>query len=162
MRNTISNKRTRHCARGAAAIALACALAALPARADETVPGPVQADVVKVVDGDTLTVKARIWLGQHVLTNVRIAGIDTPELHSKSADERDRAEAARAKLEAAVASGRVVLSDVKFDKYGGRVLAKVETDTGESVATLMLNSGLARVYDGGKRTAWCDESQAER
>ncbi|HCX68087.1 MAG TPA: nuclease, partial [Rhodobiaceae bacterium] len=46
---------------------LACALLAIfsafPAYAAERMAGPVEAEVVRVVDGDTLVARARIWLG---------------------------------------------------------------------------------------------------
>ena len=48
--------------------------------ASEVLPGPIAADVIKVIDGDTLPVRARIWLGQEVEINVRLADVDTPEL----------------------------------------------------------------------------------
>ena len=40
--------------------------------------GPVPAFVERVVDGDTLVVRARIWLGQELRIMVRVAGIDAP------------------------------------------------------------------------------------
>ena len=48
----------------------------------ETLPGPIPAEVLKVVDGDTLEVEARIWLGQGVQVSVRLRGVDTPELRA--------------------------------------------------------------------------------
>ena len=46
----------------------------------ETLTGPVAAIVERVVDGDTLAVRARVWLGQDIHVLVRIRGIDAPEL----------------------------------------------------------------------------------
>jgi endonuclease YncB( thermonuclease family) len=51
-------------------------------------PGPIPAEVLEVVDGDTLTVRALIWLGQVVETNVRVDGIDTPEIRARCDRER--------------------------------------------------------------------------
>ena len=74
---------------------LAAAPLAPPALA-EMLPGPVPAAVIEVIDGDTVRVRARVWLGQDVETAVRIAGIDTPELRGADCDaERRLAEAAR-------------------------------------------------------------------
>ncbi len=50
----------------AAALLAAAITADSPAR--ELLPGPVPARVIQVIDGDTLVVKARIWLGQDVET----------------------------------------------------------------------------------------------
>ncbi len=94
---------------GIAAAVLAAAVLALAAvHAAETLPGPVPADVLEIVDGDTVTVKARIWLGQDVVINVRIDGIDTPESVRPGCEaERELAGAARAMLEETLASRRV-------------------------------------------------------
>ena len=37
-----------------------------PSQAKDVLAGPVPAEVVRVVDGDTLLVRAEIWLGQTV------------------------------------------------------------------------------------------------
>ena len=53
--------------------------AAPPQRlAEEALAGPVRAVVERVVDGDTVDVRARIWLGQSLTVRVRIDGVDTP------------------------------------------------------------------------------------
>lgn len=126
------------------------------------VPGPIPAEVIQVVDGDTIAVRARIWLGQEVETHVRIAGIDAPEIKGRCEHERQMAEEARSLLVKSLGEGRVLLREVRNDKYGGRVIAEVDTAKGENVAELMLRSGLARLYDGGRRQSWCSPSEAER
>ncbi len=45
---------------------------------------------------------------------------------------------------------------MRHDKFGGRVLARVESNAGEDIATLLIAAGLGRPYDGGKRASWCD------
>lgn len=124
--------------------------AALPA----TVPGPVRAAVVNVIDGDTILVRADVWIGQVVETRVRLLGIDAPELHGRCSEETERARQAKATL-AQLASTAVLLTDVRPDKYGGRVLAHVQTPDHVDVAHRMLDAGLARAYDGGHRAPWC-------
>ncbi len=126
----------------------------LPAAAEE-IAGPVSAEVLRVIDGDTVAVKARIWLGQDVTVNARLRGIDAPELHGKCQREKDMAEAARLKLAAAVGTKTVRLTNIENDKYAGRVLADVVTDDGIDLARAMLASGLVRPYDGGTRQPWC-------
>jgi endonuclease YncB( thermonuclease family) len=127
----------------------------LNAMAAETFAGPVTAAVVSAVDGDTLDVNVRIWLGIDIATRVRVRGIDTPELHSRCAAEKAMAEAARVKL-AALAGSAVRLSNVANDKYGGRVDADVATASGTDIAPAMIATGLAHPYDGkGARADWC-------
>ncbi len=124
-------------------------------RGGSEAPGPVTAEVLAVIDGDTIDVRALIWIDQNVETRVRLAGVDTPELRGKCDRERDLAMAARAFVIDAVGGTMVTLDDVRYDKYGGRVLARVRTVSGEDLATLIIAAGLGRAYAGGKRDDWC-------
>jgi endonuclease YncB( thermonuclease family) len=139
----------------AVSIAIAVASAAGTAIAAERLAGPVSATVERVIDGDTLVVSARIWLGLTMTTHVRLRGIDTPETHQpKCASEKAMGLQATAKL-TELAGSDVVLADIENDKYGERVDAAVTTPTGLDVAAAMVASGLARPYDGGTRGDWC-------
>ncbi len=129
---------------------------AAPAEAKDVLAGPVEAEVVRVVDGDTLAVRARIWLGQTVEVDVRLAGIDAPELRGKCAEERARAEAARAFL-ARLAEGKSVrLTEVARDKFGGRVVAHVASDEAPDFSAALSANGYARSYAGKTRGGWCE------
>lgn len=134
---------------------LSALLVARPAIAGEVLPGPVMGRVLKVLDGDTLIVRARVWVGQDIEIKVRISGIDAPEMRGRCADEREHARAARDYLRARVKSGVVRLHLVQYGKYAGRVLARVETEDGADIATEMIRAGMARAYGGGKRASWC-------
>jgi endonuclease YncB( thermonuclease family) len=117
--------------------------------------GPVSADVVRVIDGDTFEANARIWIGETVAVRVRIAGIDAPELHARCDDEYRRAVAARDYLAQRIQGASVELSRVHNDKYGGRVDADVSDAKGD-VGKAMIARKLARPYLGGRRGGWCD------
>jgi len=78
-----------------------------PAVAAERISGPVAANVLRVIDGDTLTVKAQIWLGQELTVSARIRGIDAPEIHGKCMREKSMAAAATNRL-FAIAGGASV------------------------------------------------------
>jgi endonuclease YncB( thermonuclease family) len=134
---------------------LAFASAVVLVGGGDSLPGPVPARVLEVVDGDTIKVRARVWLGQEVETNVRLAGIDAPELHGRCPRERAMAEDAKRYLAGRIGNQDVRLRDVRFDKYGGRVLATVETPRGEDLAQGMVAAGLARRYGGETRQPWC-------
>ena len=118
--------------------------------------GPVRAQVVRVIDGDTFDASARIWLGQAVEIRVRIMGIDAPELHARCDAERERAEAAREYLARRIEGGEVKLTSVRYDKYAGRVDASVADKSGD-VARAMLKAHMARPYEGGRRASWCED-----
>ena len=143
-----------------AVAALTVAAGAGYLRATEGISGPVTARVLRVIDGDTIAVRARIWIGQSVDTRVRIVGVDTPELRGECALEIELAAAARELVVEALGDQPVTLRDVRYDKFGGRVLARVESSTGEDIARLLIAAGLGRPYDGGKRAPWCDAPDA--
>ena len=117
--------------------------------------GPVTAEVIRVLDGDTFDVRAQIWVGHFIETRVRINGIDTPEMRSKCLDEKDKANAAKQALEKMVLQQTVYLIDIENGKYAGRVLAKAQTMDGTDLADAMIKQGYARPYNGGKRAGWC-------
>ncbi|MCW5771414.1 MAG: nuclease [Rhodospirillaceae bacterium] len=137
----------------AAMAASACMAGAEPRRHIE---GPITARLLRVVDGDTIEVLAGIWPDHYVEARVRIAGIDAPELRGRCAAEVERALAAKERVSALLAAGRLQLRDVHYGKYAGRVVARVLTEDGRDVAALLLADKLARPYGGGRRAGWCD------
>ena len=140
---------------GGLAFGLAMALGPAVALAGERLPGPFVATVVEVIDGDTLSVEVPVWLGVALSTKVRLKGIDTPEIHGRCPREKSLAADARRRL-ADAATQQVRLTNVEGDKYYGRVEADVATvPDGQDLSAVMLASGLARSYDGGKRASWC-------
>ncbi len=120
-----------------------------------SVPGPVPATVLRVIDGDTLMVRARIWIGQEIEIKVRLSGVDAPELRGKCESERILARQARDLVAASIAGGEVSLHAVQYGKFAGRVLARVETSAGDDLGTALLDSGLGRPYRGKRRQGWC-------
>lgn len=130
--------------------------ASAPAAAGaDLLAGPVRAEVVRVIDGDTLAVRADIWIGQSVAISVRIRGIDTPEMRGKCPEETALAAAARDLL-AELAGPVVAVVNVENDKYGGRVVADVRSGAGLDLASAMIERGYAQPYSGrGPRLDWC-------
>ena len=114
-----------------------------------------QADVLRVLDGDTFEARVRVWPGIEITTKVRLRHIDAPELRARCPEERIKAEAAREALRVILAEGDVMVVRVGIDKYGGRVLADAGTRTTPDVAALLLTRGLVRPYAGGRRESWC-------
>jgi micrococcal nuclease len=132
------------------------AVASLAGPRHDILPGPVFGEVLDVLDGDTITVRMKVWIGQDVETHVRIAGIDTPELKARCKSERDHAEAAKAALAQLLADGKVTLYNIRLEKYAGRVLAQAVNTDGTVIANHMIAKGHARPYHGAKRQSWCD------
>jgi len=124
----------------------------------EIIEGPVRARVLRVIDGDSLLVEARIWLGQNIETNVRVLGIDAPELRARCDHERFLAHQSKSFVENRVAGKDVLLKRIQFGKFANRVLAQVVTPDGEDLGAVLIYAGLARHYEGGARRGWCDGS----
>lgn len=122
------------------------------AMAREEISGPVSAEILRVVDGDTLLVEARPWPQQKMEVYVRIRGIDAPELKSKCEAVRVAGQDARHALETMAAqSSKIQLIRISGDKYFGRIVADVILSDGHSVADGLLLAGLVRTYDGGRK-----------
>lgn len=116
------------------------------------IEGPVVAHVLRIIDGDTLLVRARPWPQYEIETYVRLRGIDAPEIRSPCAGERRAARHARHRLARLMpAATDVTLSRISGDKYFGRILADVITAEGVDAARELLASGLVETYSGGQR-----------
>ncbi|MCY3723314.1 MAG: thermonuclease family protein [Candidatus Poribacteria bacterium] len=144
---------------------------------------------VQVYDGDTIKdVRVLLleqdfekwqlgeyWPGVHITergveiqTDIRIAGIDTPEKRTptKNADGSPRSQASRQREKAAAAASRQALilmlksngnhfsiSDPIHGKYAGRTVADVHVNEVD-VATYLIQKGHAKFYDGGTKPEW--------
>jgi len=129
-----------------------------PVFASDFIAGPVEARVIKVQDGDSLIVMARIWPGHDVRAHVRLRGIDAPELRGKCEQEKVQAKEARSELVRLVGTQKVFLRRIDKGKYYGRVLARVDSASGIDLADALLEAGLARPYEGRKRHSWCADA----
>ena len=126
-----------------------------PSRADEILPGPVPAQVVRVIDGDTIEVMASVWPGVTSMARVRLASIDTPELNSPCLGARALAFEARTVVENAVAGVPLRLVHIRPEHAYGRILADVQLGDGTDLGELLLSVGLAKPFARRVRCDWC-------
>lgn len=125
------------------------------------IPGPVRADLIRVVDGDTILVSAMPWPQQSIEVYVRLRGIDAPEKKGKCADGRRAGLLAQQALsEMLDGQSHVQLMQVAGDKYFGRVIADVRLEDGRNPAQELLSGGFVVAYDGGRKTRACPISQS--
>ena len=128
----------------------------IPATFAQTLPGPVPAEIVRVIDGDTVRVRAKIWINQTIEVSVRVAEIDTPEVH-RPACPAERKTADRATEAARAFLGKnVFLHNIHNGKYAGRVVAEVHHKSRGRLSKHLLDLGLA-VAEGAK-DPWCDQT----
>lgn len=117
--------------------------------------GPIPAIVTRIIDGDTVEVRAQIWLEQEIIVKVRLAGIDAPEMKAACDEARQAALEARALVMREIDGARVLLTEIHGGKYFGRVIGRIITPKGEDLSALLLAAGLATPYSGGRRRAMC-------
>lgn len=119
-----------------------------PKNIPKFVPDIQVARVIKVYDGDTITIASYYPNDVNKLYkfSVRLYGIDCPEKYSKIKSERDTAELATHFLTDLILNKIVTLHIYELDKYG-RLLADVFIN-GLSCSHLMLENRYAVKYNG--------------
>lgn len=103
--------------------------------------------LVRVIDGDTF-----VYAG----ARIRIADIDTPEVHGRCPEESALAAQATRRLGVLLAQGPFELhrlpSGRDHDRYGREL--RIVTRGGRSLGDVMVAEGLARTWTG-RREPWC-------
>lgn len=117
------------------------------------VPQITQGKVIKVYDGDTITIASRFYDDPCIWRfSVRLRGIDTPEMKGGNVLERIKAKEAQSALERLIFMKMVKLKNVSTEKYG-RVLADVYLDD-LHINQYMLDNRYANSYNGRKKKEW--------
>jgi len=127
--------------------------------ATSALANPYQYRVTRVLDGDTIEFDAPflpVELKQ--VLKLRIIEVDTPEKGSLAKCQAEADKALRAtnftkRMVGTATRHEVIL--VSWDKYGGRVLGDLILD-GKSLKKMLIESGHARPYNGGKKASWCN------
>ncbi|ABD53497.1 thermonuclease family protein [Jannaschia sp. CCS1] len=124
------------------------------------------AEVIRIIDGDTLEVRVELWPGLTASYSVRVRGIDAPERRGADCEEeRAWGEEARQRAERLYDPESLVrLQNVEYDVYSGRVVADVlrwRSDRWLSFADEMIERGMAvEWYPDQDNILWCDLAQA--
>mgnify|MGYP003326517070 CR=1 FL=1 len=107
------------------------------------------ADIIRVVDGDTIDISIDLGFEVARKERVRIAGINAPEIHTKDAAEKAAGMTARQFVVDWVAKHpQVTVTTVKDAEKYGRYLAHVVGTDGQDLGQLLLAANLAKPYDG--------------
>ena len=110
--------------------------------------------VKKVIDGDTVLITVDLGFRIYFDMPIRLYGIDTPELHSKDADEKLKATNAKVYVEKKIDGKRVtVKTKMEQEKYG-RWLADIYYEENKEIRWLnseLITQGYAKSYFGGKK-----------
>ncbi len=114
-------------------------------------PPITEGQVIKVYDGDTITIATRLPYPESPLYRfpVRLNGIDCPEIKGKSEDEKSIAQLARKELENLIMHKTITLKNIQNEKFG-RVLADVYLND-LHLNQYMIAKKFAVAYDGGTK-----------
>jgi len=121
------------------------------------IPPINQGQVIKVYDGDTITIASKLPYPESPLYrfSIRLFGIDSPEIKGKTTEEKEAAKKSQKALEDLILHKIIYLKDNAQEKYG-RILANIYVDapTNENpgnqihINKWMLDNGYAYEYDG--------------
>ena len=113
------------------------------------------AEMVRIVDGDTLDADIDLGFDVHVKKRIRLYGVNTPESRTRDLEEKKRGKAATQYVEGwfiAHCEGvgfEFTLLSKELGKFG-RVLGIVKTDS-RTLNEDLITDGHAVEYFGGKR-----------
>ncbi|NJN72188.1 MAG: nuclease [Limnothrix sp. RL_2_0] len=112
----------------------------------------VVAEVVKVVDGDTVDIVIDLGFSISKKERIRVADIDTPESRTRDLAEKKLGLEAKDYLENALTTAeQIIIKTEKEDKYG-RFLGWLYLDGATvSLNEIMIAEGYAWPYDGGTK-----------
>ena len=127
------------------------------------VPPITEGIVIKVYDGDTITIATSLYISQSqpisplipvtYRMSIRLVGIDAPEMKTKNPLEKELAKKSQQALEDLILNKPVQLKNVSTEKYG-RILADVYVNN-LHVNKWLLDNSYAVEYDGGtKKQDW--------
>lgn len=109
--------------------------------------------VIKVYDGDTITIASKLPYPESPLYrfSVRLNGIDCPEIKGKNETEKECAQIAKNEMSNLILNKIVSLKNVETEKYG-RILADVYLGD-LHLNKYMIEKRLAVEYDGGTKVS---------
>lgn len=108
--------------------------------------------VIKVYDGDTITIASKVpglYNSPIYKFSIRLNGIDTPEMRTKDEDEKEIAILARDALSEKIMGKEIRLENIKTEKYG-RVLCDIYLDQSH-LNKWLIDEKYALPYDGGTK-----------
>ena len=109
------------------------------------------AEVLRIVDGDTLDARIDLGFDVHVNKRIRLMGIDTWESRTRDKAEKVKGLAAKARLKELLKQDK---NKFKLISHGtgkfGRVLGDIEISVG-NVCDILVEEGHAYSYFGGNK-----------
>jgi endonuclease YncB( thermonuclease family) len=112
--------------------------------------------VYKVYDGDTCSVVFRHG-GEFLKTNIRLNGIDAPELKTDNELEKLAGELVAGYVREMINEKEITAVLIKHDKYGSRYVGDIYLNDNTTLSEHLLLRGYVINYGGGKKEEWTNE-----
>lgn len=113
-----------------------------------------EAELIRVVDGDTLIASISLGFDTYVKKTIRFQGFNAPESRTRNLEEKKRGLAAKDRVKEILEENdnKFILKSHGVGKYG-RCLGEifVETLGDDSLQKTLINEGHGVEYNGGKR-----------
>lgn len=108
-----------------------------------------KAKVIDIYDGDTCTIA--MWVGfQRYSFKLRLFGIDTPELRTKNAAEKEAGYKAKEYLSNLILGKKIKIVFADKEEKFGRLMGTIYLGE-KNINSLMVSAGHAKEYFGGKK-----------
>lgn len=111
-----------------------------------------QANLVKIVDGDTLDADIDLGFSVWVRKRIRLVNIDTWESRTRDKEEKKKGLAAKARLKELIKENKnqFIITSHGLGKFG-RVLGEIFLDDDRNVNDILIEEGHAYEYHGGNK-----------
>ncbi len=116
------------------------------------------AEIIRIIDGDTFVARITIFPHLEATHSVRILLIQAPELSGNCPQEKQLAKQAKMRLQELLPIGsnvQIRIND-RFDSFG-RVLAHVHHATYGDIAKRLITENHAVASAKGKKHEWCED-----
>ena len=114
-------------------------------------PWIYNAEVKKIIDGDTLDVLIDLGFKIFKHDRIRLFGVNTPEIRTSNVEEKKMGLAAKEFVNQwlITVGNKVIIETIidKGEKYG-RILARVWNEEGKCLNEDLIKSGLGKIYFG--------------
>jgi len=115
-----------------------------------------KAKVIEIYDGDSCTIA--MWVGfQRYSFKLRLFGIDTPELRTKNAAEKEAGYKAKEYLVGLILGKKVKIVFADKEEKFGRLLGTIYLN-GKNINQMMVTAGHAKEYFGGKKEEYSNSN----
>ncbi|MFP6713175.1 MAG: hypothetical protein VB913_15930 [Rhodospirillales bacterium] len=126
------------------------------ASAQKWIEGPVSVELVRVIDGEHIEVRAKFPNASYKKQIIKLLGIDAPELEGACQKERALARKTKHRL-IEILGNRLTLSNIMTSDGDAPFLAQVTTISGHDPVHMLTLENLARPNWGGHAFGWCED-----